>query len=104
MLAGFERASREREPQLVTLVGVPGIGKSRLVSELFARLDAAPDLVFWRQGRALPYGQGVSYWALAEMVKAQAGIHENDPPADAEAKLRSSVASAVDEPDRARIV
>jgi class 3 adenylate cyclase len=104
LLAAFERASREREAQLVTLVGVPGIGKSRLVSELFARLDAAPDLVWWRQGRALPYGQGVSFWALGEMVKAQAGIHENDPPAAAEAKLRDSVAGAIDESDRVRIV
>src|SRR6478672_11204731 len=86
--AALERAQREREPQLVTLVGVPGIGKSRLVAELFARLSARPDLVWWRQGRALPYGEGVSFWALTEMVKAQAGILENDTPQVAEGKLR----------------
>jgi class 3 adenylate cyclase/tetratricopeptide (TPR) repeat protein len=100
LIGAFDRARREREPQLVTLVGVPGIGKSRLVAELFARLDAAPDIVWWRQGRALPYGQGVSFWALGEMVKAQAGIHENDSQQEAEAKLRVSVETSVAEPDR----
>src|SRR3954466_10981536 len=47
----FERAKSEREPQLVTLVGVPGIGKSRLVGAFFSRLEGQPDLVWWRQGR-----------------------------------------------------
>ena len=104
LLGAFDRARTEREPQLVTLVGVPGIGKSRLTAELFARLDALPDQLRWRQGRTLPYGQGVSFWALGEMVKAQAGIHENDAPAEAEEKLRMSVASAVEESDRQRVV
>ncbi len=97
----FERARSEREPQLVTLVGVPGIGKSRLVGEFFSRLEGQPDLVWWRQGRALPYGEGVSFWALAEMVKAQAGIAENDTGAVAEEKLRASVHALVDDEDRA---
>ncbi|MFL5913295.1 MAG: ATP-binding protein, partial [Gaiellaceae bacterium] len=101
ILGAFDRARRERETQLVTLVGVPGIGKSRLVAELFARLDQQPDLVWWRQGRALPYGEGVSFWAFAEMVKAQAGIQENDDAAAAEAKLRASVDAVVDPDDRA---
>jgi class 3 adenylate cyclase/tetratricopeptide (TPR) repeat protein len=96
----FERAKSEREPQLVTLVGVPGIGKSRLVGEFFSRLEGQPDLVWWRQGRALPYGEGVSFWALAEMVKAQAGIQENDARDAAESKLRESVARLVDEDER----
>jgi class 3 adenylate cyclase/tetratricopeptide (TPR) repeat protein len=97
----FERAKSEREPQLVTLVGVPGIGKSRLVGEFFSHLEAAPDLVWWRQGRALPYGDGVSFWAVAEMVKAQAGIEENDPPGVCAAKLRASVEQLVaDEAER----
>jgi class 3 adenylate cyclase/tetratricopeptide (TPR) repeat protein len=101
ILGAFDRARRERETQLVTLVGVPGIGKSRLVAELFARLDEQPDLVWWRQGRALPYGEGVSFWALAEMVKAQAGIQENDDAESAEEKLRASVDAIVDPDDRA---
>jgi class 3 adenylate cyclase len=103
ILGAFDRARTERETQLVTLVGVPGIGKSRLVAELFATLDAQPDLVWWRQGRALPYGEGVSFWALAEMVKAQAGIQDNDGADAAEEKLRASVDATVDADDRARV-
>ena len=73
------RVVREREPQLVTLVGVPGIGKSRLVFELFQTIETGEHgLVFWRHGRSLPYGDGVTFWALREMVKAQAGILESD--------------------------
>ena len=96
----FDRAVRDREPQLVTLVGVPGIGKSRLIAELFQRIEQAPELIWWRQGRALPYGSGVSFWAVGEMVKAQAGINENDAPDTAVEKLRESVAQTVDEHER----
>jgi class 3 adenylate cyclase len=98
MLGALDRARREREPQLVTLVGVPGIGKSRLVAELFQSLE---ELTYWRQGRCLPYGDGVSFWALVEMVKAQAGIRENDSEADAQAKLNASIDSLVPEDERA---
>jgi class 3 adenylate cyclase/tetratricopeptide (TPR) repeat protein len=81
------RVKEERSPQLVTLVGVPGIGKSRLVWELFGHIEAGSELVTWRQGRSLPYGEGVAFWALGEIVKAQAGILETDAEADAAAKL-----------------
>ena len=92
------RARRLREPQLVTLVGVPGIGKSRLVFELFGRVEDDPELVAWRQGRCLPYGEGVAYWAFAEMVKAQAGILETDTEEEAGGKLTAAVADlGVDE-------
>jgi predicted ATPase/class 3 adenylate cyclase len=94
LLAGaLARARAERSPQLVTLVGVPGIGKSRLVYELQRLVDADPDLVYWRQGRSLPYGEGVTYWALAEMAKAQAGVLESDTPEEAERKLAEAVAA-----------
>jgi class 3 adenylate cyclase len=96
LLVGLlERVKAERAPQLVTLVGVPGIGKSRLLAELFAAVERSEDLVSWRQGRSLPYGDGVSYWALGEMVKAQAGVLETDEPAEAEAKLRAAVDALV---------
>jgi len=88
----LQRAREEREPQLVTLVGVPGIGKSRLVWELFQRVDADPAFITWRQGRSLPYGEGVSFWALSEMVKAQAGILESDSVAQAAEKLEGAIA------------
>jgi len=86
------RVRRDRSPQLVTIVGVPGIGKSRLVAELFRGIDEDPnDTVYWRQGRSLPYGDGVTFWALGEMVKAQAGILETDSTEDAVQKLHASV-------------
>jgi class 3 adenylate cyclase/tetratricopeptide (TPR) repeat protein len=87
----FERARHERIPQLVTLVGVPGIGKSRLVYELSQIADADPDIITWRQGRCLAYGDGVTLWALGEIVKAQAGVLEQDAPDEVSAKLRRSV-------------
>jgi predicted ATPase/class 3 adenylate cyclase len=89
------RARDERAPQLVTLVGVPGIGKSRLVYELSQVVEAEPELTYWRQGRSLPYGEGVTYWALAEMVKAHAGILETDSPVEAERKLGETVSDLV---------
>jgi class 3 adenylate cyclase/tetratricopeptide (TPR) repeat protein len=91
LLDALARSRAERKPQLVTVVGVPGMGKSRLVQELSVAVEADPDLVRWRQGRSLPYGQGVSYWALGEMVKAEAGILESDAAAVAESKLREAV-------------
>jgi class 3 adenylate cyclase/tetratricopeptide (TPR) repeat protein len=97
----FERVRDERSPQLVTLVGVPGIGKSRLVHELSRIADADPDLITWRQGRCLAYGEGVTFWALAEIVKAQAGILEADTPEDAAQRLHAAVHDAIAEPQEA---
>ena len=74
----YGRASRERSVQFITLVGEPGVGKSRLVSEFSRTLDDRPELITWRQGRCLPYGEGISFWALGEIVKAQAGILDSD--------------------------
>jgi tetratricopeptide (TPR) repeat protein len=91
----FERAREERQLQLVTLVGVPGIGKSRVVYEFSRLIDADPQLVVWRQGRCLPYGDGVSFWALAEMVKAQAGILESEGSETVESKLSATVKALV---------
>jgi predicted ATPase/class 3 adenylate cyclase len=100
----FERARRSRTPQLVTLIGVPGIGKSRLVYELQKIVDADPELVTWRQGRCLAYGDGVAFWALAEVVKAQAGILERDSQAQAAAKLHVAAADAFEVAGDARWV
>src|SRR6476620_4141326 len=97
----LERVRKDLSPQLVTLVGVPGIGKSRLIAELFQVVDADPDLILWRQGRSLPYGEGLSYWALAEIVKSQVGILETDSTETAEAKLRASVTAAIGDPQEA---
>ena len=97
LVGTLARARQQRSPELVTLVGVPGIGKSRLVGELFHAIEESGELTFWRQGRSLPYGEGVSYWALAEMVKAQAGILETDSDEEVGAKLREAVEQLLDE-------
>jgi predicted ATPase/class 3 adenylate cyclase len=89
------RVRAERSPQLVTLVGVPGIGKSRLLFELSQIADVEAEVISWRQGRSLPYGEGGSFWALAEMVKAQAGILEDDSAGEAEAKLAEMTADVM---------
>ena len=89
------RVRSARTSQLVTLVGVPGLGKSRLVYELSRAVEDDPELITWRQGRCVAYGSGVTLWALGEIVKAQAGIHEQDPPAEAAAKLRQAVEDTV---------
>jgi DNA-binding SARP family transcriptional activator len=100
LVSAFARAVEERSPQLVTLVGVPGIGKSRLVFELSKKeQDRARST--WLQGRCLPYGDGVSFWALGEIVKAQAVILESDDPEQAEEKLRGAVAEVIAAEDEA---
>ncbi len=78
LIDALDRAGRERSLQLVTLVGAPGMGKSRLVWELYRELDARPGLVAsWRQGRALAYGGG-AFDAVADIVRAEVGALETD--------------------------
>ncbi len=103
LLGAFARVRVDRSPQLVTLVGVPGIGKSRLVAELGRTVADDEEIITWRYGRCLPYGNGVTFWALGEIVKAQAGIHENDSAAAASAKLTRMVDEVVPEAERRRI-
>src|SRR4249919_722385 len=95
LLDALRRSRAEHAVQLVTLVGVPGIGKSRLVWELFEAVEADRDFVTWRQGRSLPYGDGVTYWALGEMITAQSGILDSDTADEAKAKLRATVADLI---------
>ena len=83
----YARTLREVSTQLVTIMGEPGVGKTRLTAEFRRWVDDQPEIVFWRQGRSLPYGEGITYWALGEMIKAQAGILESDGRDQAAAKL-----------------
>jgi class 3 adenylate cyclase/tetratricopeptide (TPR) repeat protein len=97
LLDVFDRIREERRPQLVTITGDPGIGKSRLILELVAELDARPGTTYWRQGRSLPYGEETPFWALAEILTAHAGILRADDPSVTERKLWQAVRDAVPE-------
>ncbi len=96
----YERAVRESAVQLVTVVGEPGSGKTRLASEFRRRLaDTGPHE--WLEGHCLPYGEGITFWALGEIVKARAGIFESDHPEMAAQKLAAAVAGVVSKEDGA---
>ena len=97
----LDAARNEQAPHFALVVGAPGIGKSRLLAELARRLDDQPALVTWRQGRCLPYGAGVTFWALSEIVRATAGILESDGVARAEARLETVLPDSEDR-DRLR--
>jgi class 3 adenylate cyclase/tetratricopeptide (TPR) repeat protein len=85
----LSRAVRDRRAQLVTIFGEPGLGKTRLVTQFVEGLERVTTL----SGRTLPYGEGVTYWPLASMIKASAGITDDDPANDAFEKLRVSCES-----------
>jgi class 3 adenylate cyclase/tetratricopeptide (TPR) repeat protein len=89
----------ERSPQLVTLVGVPGMGKSRLLGEIRSEFERESGEMTWRQGRSLPYGEGVTFWALGEVAKAEAGILESDADDEAAGKLARAVRELLPEGD-----
>jgi class 3 adenylate cyclase/tetratricopeptide (TPR) repeat protein len=91
LVLALERSRREPSTQLVTLVGAPGIGKTRLVEELYQRIGSHPGPIRWRRGRSLAYGEGVAFWALGEMVKVEAGILESDSAEVAARKLGEAV-------------
>ena len=83
----------ERRVRLSTIVGTPGIGKTRLLREAMRAAEGFR----WLQGRSIPYGDGVAYWSLAEIVKTVAGILDTDAPAQAARKLRRAVRETVTE-------
>jgi class 3 adenylate cyclase/tetratricopeptide (TPR) repeat protein len=98
----FHAAADERKAQLATVVGIAGIGKSRLSWEFFKYIDGLADNVWWHRGRCLAYGEGVTYWALAEMVRMRARIDEGERPEAALAKLHDAVDTHVPDPEEQR--
>ena len=87
----LDKAISSATPQFVVLLGEPGIGKSRLVQELFVDVDTRPETITWRQGHCLPFGEDVTFWALAEIVEAHAGILDSDGREGVETKLDAIV-------------
>jgi class 3 adenylate cyclase/tetratricopeptide (TPR) repeat protein len=95
----FHAGADEGKAHLVSVGGIAGIGKSRLAWEFFKYIDGLADTVYWHRGRCLSYGDGVTYWALAEMVRMRAEIAEGEEPRSAAAKLRAALDQHVPDPD-----
>ncbi len=95
----FHATADEKRARLVSVVGVAGIGKSRLAWEFEKYIDGLAEEVWWHRGRSLAYGEGVAYWALAEMVRMRARISEEDEPESARAKLREAIELQLDDPE-----
>jgi len=94
----FHATARQGKPRLVTIVGQAGIGKSRLGWELEKYLDGVVETVLWHEGRSPSYGEGISYWALAEIVRGRAGIAESEDADSARAKLAEALSAIVQDP------
>jgi class 3 adenylate cyclase/tetratricopeptide (TPR) repeat protein len=87
--------------QLITILGIPGAGKTRVVEELRRRGQDSARPTLWRQGRCLPYGEGAPFWAFAEIVKTEAGVADADGAEVAGSKLHERVAEAFADSDEA---
>ena len=94
----FHASAEESRAHLVSVTGMAGIGKSRLAWEFYKYMDGLSSLFRWHRGRCLSYGEGVAYWALAEMVRGRADILESEDATSAAEKLHASVAEHVSDP------
>jgi predicted ATPase len=95
----FHAACDGGKAHLVSLVGIAGIGKSRLSWEFYKYMDGLAEPYRWHRGRCLAYGEGVAYWALAEMVRGRAEILEAEGASSAQAKLHAAVERYVSDPE-----
>jgi class 3 adenylate cyclase/tetratricopeptide (TPR) repeat protein len=95
----FHATLRDSKPRLVSVTGVAGIGKSRLAWELHKYVDGLARPVLWLQGRSPAYGEGLTFWALGEMVRTVAGVAESDDAATTRPKLTATIARFVQDSD-----
>jgi class 3 adenylate cyclase/predicted ATPase len=95
----FHASADEGKAHLVSIVGIAGIGKSRLSWEFYKYFDGLREVYRWHRGRCLAHGDGVTYWALAEMVRGRVGIEEGEDAASSRTKLRATVEEFVSDPE-----
>jgi class 3 adenylate cyclase/tetratricopeptide (TPR) repeat protein len=100
----FHACSDEGKAHLVSVTGVAGIGKSRLAWEFYKYIDGLAQTTYWHRGRCLAYGEGVAYWALADMVRFRCRIAEDEEPVRALEKLRSTLEELILDADERRYV
>ena len=101
---GFHSSAEEKRAYLVSVTGIGGIGKSRLAWEFYKYFDGLAESVYWHRGRCLSYGDGVTYWALADMVRMRCRITEEEPPDAALSKLRATLDEHLLDADERRFV
>ena len=100
----FHTSAEEKKAHLVSVTGIAGIGKSRLAWEFYKYFDGITQSVYWHRGRCLAYGEGVTYWALADMVRMRCRIGEDEEQASALRKLRATLDEHILDPDERRFV
>ena len=100
----FHASTDDSTAHLVSVTGIAGIGKSRLAWEFFKYLDGLPQLTYWQRGRCLSYGEGVTYWALADMVRMRCRIAEDEEPGSAHGKLEAVLLEHVLDEEERRFV